>query len=90
MRSKRYKALPKETRKLKHDSLSNLLKVVKNNCTSKIKESIDVNFHLNLKQKKSEVNIRTVLNLPSGNDKKVKVAYCHDVEGVLMEIVEVL
>ena len=43
-------------------------------CTSKIKESIDVNFHLNLKQKKSEVNIRTVLNLPSGNDKKVKVA----------------
>ena len=53
MRSKRYKALPKETRKLKHDSLSNLLKVVKNNCTSKIKESIDVNFHLNLKQKKS-------------------------------------
>ena len=59
---------------MKHDSLSNLLKVVKNNCTSKIKESIDVNFHLNLKQKKSEVNLRTVLNLPSGNDKKVKVA----------------
>ena len=33
----------------------------------------------------------SIVNLPSlTDDKKVKVAYCHDVEGVLMEIVEVL
>ena len=32
-----------------------------------------------------------IVNPPAlTNDKKVKVAYCHDVEGVLMEIVEVL
>jgi catechol 2,3-dioxygenase-like lactoylglutathione lyase family enzyme len=32
-----------------------------------------------------------VINPPAlTNDKKIKVAYCHDLEGVLMEIVEIL
>ena len=66
--------LPKDTRKLKQDSIKNLLGVIKKNCTSKFNESIDVNISLNLKQKKGETNIRTVLNLPAGSDKKVKVA----------------
>ena len=74
MNSKRYKALTQETKKLKHDTIENLLKTVKKNCTAKFDESIDVNFQLNLKQKKSEVNIRTVLNLPVGKNKKIKVA----------------
>ena len=74
MISKRYKALPQETKKLKYDTIENLLKAVKKNCTTKFDESIDVNFQLNLKQKKSEVNIRTVLNLPIGKNKKIKVA----------------
>ena len=52
MNSKRYKALPQETKKLKHDTIENLLKTVKKNCTTKFDESIDVNFQLNLKQKK--------------------------------------
>ena len=74
MSSKRYQALPQETRKLKQDTIENLLQVVKKNCTTKFDESIDVNFKLNLKQKKSEVNIRTILNLPGGTGKKIKVA----------------
>ena len=74
MISKRYKALPQETKKLKYNTIENLLKTVKKNCTTKFDESIDVNFQLNLKQKKSEVNIRTVLNLPIGKNKKIKVA----------------
>ncbi len=74
MISKRYKALPQENRKLKNDTIENLLKTVKKNCTTKFDESIDVNFKLNLKQKKSEINIRTVLNLPVGKNKKIKVA----------------
>jgi len=79
MISKRYKALPQETKKLKNDSIDNLLRTVKKNCTTKFDESIDVNFQLNLKQKKSEVNIRTVLNLPVGKNKKIKVAViCED------------
>ncbi len=74
MSSKRYQALPQETRKLKQDTIENLLQVVKKNCTTKFDESIDVNFKLNLKQKKSEVNIRTILNLPGGTGKNIKVA----------------
>ena len=79
MLSKRYKALPQETKKLKYDTIDNLLRTVKKNCTTKFDESIDVNFQLNLKQKKSEVNIKTVLNLPVGKNKKIKVAViCED------------
>ena len=74
MISKRYKALPRETKKLKHNTIENLLRTVKKNRTTKFDESIDVNFQLNLKQKKSEVNIRTVLNLPVGKNKKIIVA----------------
>ena len=74
MISKRYKALPQETKKLKQDSIENLIKTVKKNCTTKFDESIDINFKLNLKQKKGDVSIRTVLNLPIGKNKKIIVA----------------
>ena len=74
MISKRYKALPQETRILKDDKIENLLKIVKKNCTAKFNESVDVHFRLNLKQKKSEANIRTILNLPVPKNKKVSVA----------------
>ena len=74
MISKRFKALPQETKKSKQDTIENLLETVKKNCTTKFDESIDVNFQLNLKQKKTEVNIRTVLNLPVGKNKKINVA----------------
>ncbi len=74
MISRRYKALPQETKKLKQDTIENLLKIVKKNCTTKFDESIDVNFLLNIKQKKGTVNIRTVLNLPVGKNKKINVA----------------
>ena len=56
-----------------------LLPEVKKNCTAKFDESIDVSFQINNKQKKSEINIRTVVNLPGGTGKKVKVAVvCED------------
>jgi len=74
MISKRYKALPQETRKLKHDKFENLLKIVKKNCTAKFNESVDVHFQLNLKQKKNGINIRTILNLPVAKNKKIRVA----------------
>ena len=74
MISKRYKALPQETKKLKHDTIENLLGNVKKNCTTKFDESVDLSFQVNNKQKKGEVNIRTVVNLPGGTGKKLKVA----------------
>ena len=73
MSSKRYKVLPQDTRKLKADTFENLLQVIKKNSTAKFDESIDINFQLNLKKKKEEMNIRNVLNLPSGTGTGVPV-----------------
>ena len=80
MISRRYKALPQETKKLKQETIENLLKIVKKNCTTKFDESIDVNFKLNIKQKKGTVNIRTVLNLPVPKNKKIRVAVIFEEE----------
>ena len=79
MKSKRFKKLPINTKDLPADTIDKLLPTVKNNCTVKFDESIDVSFQINNKQKKSEINIRTVVNLPGGTGKKVKVAVvCED------------
>ena len=40
---------------------------------------IDINLQINHKQKKSEINLRTIVNLPAGSGKKIKVAVvCED------------
>ena len=74
MSSKRYKALMNETTKLKQESIEKLLPLIKKNCTAKFDESIDLNFQINVKQKKNEVNFRTVVDLPAGTGKKIKIA----------------
>lgn len=79
MPSKRFKQLPEKTKNLPADAIESLLSIVKKNCTTKFDESIDLSFQVNNKQKKGEVNIRTVVNLPGGTGKKVKVAVvCED------------
>ena len=72
--SKRFKKLPEKTSELPSEGIENLIPVIKKNCTTKFDESIDLSFQINNKQKKSEINIRTVVNLPGGSGKKVKVA----------------
>ena len=79
MASKRFKKLPEKTKDLNAEVIEKLLPEVKKNCTTKFDESLDLSFQINIKQKKSEVNIRTVVNLPGGTGKKVKVAVvCED------------
>ena len=79
MPSKRFKKLPTKTAELDSAVLEKLLPEIKKNCTTKFDESIDLSFQINNKQKKGEVNIRTVVNLPGGIGKKVKVAVvCED------------
>ncbi len=79
MTSKRYKKLPDKTNELQSESFDKLLNNVKANCTTKFDESIDLSFQINNKQKKSEVNLRTVVNLPGGTGKNIKVAVvCED------------
>ena len=72
--SKRYKKLIQAHSKNKTETLELAIKKIKENCTTKFDESIDVSLNLNLKQKKEEVNLRTIVNLPHGNGKKIKIA----------------
>ena len=74
MKSKRYKKLPEKTKELTSDTIDQVLPIVKKNCTTKFDESVDLSFQINNKQKKNEINIRTVINLPGGTGKKVKIA----------------
>jgi large subunit ribosomal protein L1 len=74
MPSKRFKKLPEKTSDLPADVIEKLITEIKKNCTTKFDESVDLSFQINNKQKKSEVNIRTVVNLPGGTGKKVTVA----------------
>tara|TARA_B100001250_G_scaffold400123_1_gene410283 strand:+ start:1209 stop:1898 length:690 start_codon:yes stop_codon:yes gene_type:complete len=74
MTSKRFKKLPEKTKDLPSQTVEKLFPIIKKNCTVKFDESVDLNFQINNKQKKNEINIRTVVNLPGGTGKKVKVA----------------
>ena len=74
MSSKRYKKLPEKTKNLAAESFEKLLPKIKSNCTTKFDESIDLSIQINNKQKKNEINLRTIVNLPGGTGKKIKVA----------------
>ena len=79
MSSKRFKKLPEKTSELPANVIEKLISEIKKNCTTKFDESVDLSFRINNKQKKNEINIRTVVNLPGGTGKKVKVAVvCED------------
>ena len=73
MNSKRFKKILESSSK-ESDTVDKLIPKVKKNCTVKFDESIDLNLQINNKQKKNEINLRTVVNLPSGTGKKIKVA----------------
>jgi len=72
--SKRFKKIIETVKDRKAIAIDDAIKKVKVNCTAKFDESIDVAFKLNLKQKKEEVSLRTNVNLPNGNGRKVRVA----------------
>ena len=79
MSSKRYNNLEKETKVISSELIDKLLPIIKKNCTTKFDESIDLNLQINNKQKKGEVSLRTIVNMPSGTGKKIKVAVvCED------------
>jgi len=81
MASKRFKKLTEKTKELPSELIEKLLPEIKKNCTTKFDESVDISLQINNKQKKGEINIRTVVNLPGGTGKKVKVAVvCEDVK----------
>ena len=73
-RSKRYKLIEKKKTKEKI-VFDKSLDLIKETCTSKIDESIDISIRINTKQSKGgDFNLRTVVKLPNGNGKKNKIA----------------
>ena len=79
MPSKRFKKLPTKTNSMEPDSIEKLIPKIKDNCTTKFDESIDLSLQINNKQKKGEINLRTIVNMPEGTGKKIKVAVvCED------------
>ena len=81
-RSKRFKLIEKKKIKEKI-AFDKSLDLVKETCTSKIDESIDVSIRINTKQSKGgDFNLRTVVKLPNGNGKKFKVAVLCEQEKV--------
>tara|TARA_B100000674_G_scaffold160558_1_gene128322 strand:+ start:13 stop:702 length:690 start_codon:yes stop_codon:yes gene_type:complete len=78
MVSKRYKSLLNEDKKMNFTTIKDLIPQIKKNCTTKFDESIDLSLQINNKQKKGEINIRTIVNMPAGTGKKIKVAVLCD------------
>ena len=79
--SKRFNKLPKDTLDLDPEVIDKIISVIKKNCTTKFDESIDLSFIINNKQKKNEINLRTVVNLPGGTGKTTKVAVvCEEIK----------
>ena len=79
MASKRYKNLPDKAKRSSADLIEKLIPELKKNCTTKFNESLDLSLQINNKQKKNEINLRTIVNLPAGSGKKIKVAVvCED------------
>ena len=74
MSSKRFNNLSNNTKPIPAEVIEKLISTVKKNCTTKFEESIDLNLQINNKQKKNEINLRTIVNLPAGTGKKIKVA----------------
>ena len=81
-RSKRYKLIEKKKVKEKL-AFDKSLDLVKDTCTTKIEESIDLSIKINTKQSKGgDFNLRTVVKLPHGNGKKFKIAVLCEQEKV--------
>ncbi|MDC1096648.1 50S ribosomal protein L1 [Pelagibacteraceae bacterium] len=74
-RSKRFKELEKNSIKGKKINLNEAIEVIKKTSNAKFDESIDISMRINLKQSKGgDFNLRTVVKLPNGSGKKIKIA----------------
>jgi large subunit ribosomal protein L1 len=73
-KSKRYQALVKDFDKLKALKIEDAVKVIKDKAKAKFVESFDVSFLLAVDKTKPDSVLRTTVDLPNGNGKKIKIA----------------
>jgi len=78
-KSKRYRKLIESIKDKKIDTIHTIISTLKNNANAKFLESIDLSFKINLKKiKTADSSLRSVIELPHGNGKKIKVAVLCD------------
>ena len=73
-KSKRYHTLVKDFDKLKALKIEDAVKVIKEKAKAKFVESFDVSFLLAVDKSKPDSVLRTTVDLPNGNGKKIKIA----------------
>ncbi len=78
-KSKRYKNLKEIYKKKESIKFDQVLKELKNGSSVKFVESIDISMKINLKKiKGADNNLRTLIDLPYGNGKKIRVGLLCD------------
>ena len=78
-KSKRYKNLKETYKKKESNKFDLVLKELKNGSGVKFVESIDISMKINLKKiKGADNNLRTLIDLPHGNGKKIRVGLLCD------------
>ena len=73
-KSKRYKSLLIDLDSSKQYKINEAVKLIKERSKTKFIESIDLSFNLNMDKSKSDQTLRTTVDLPHGNGKKIIVA----------------
>ena len=73
-KSKRYRSLVKDFDKNKSLKIEDAVKIIKEKAKAKFVESFDVCFSLAVDKTKPDSVLRTTVDLPNGNGKKIKVA----------------
>ena len=78
-KSKRYRNLKETYKKKDLKTSEEVIKEIKKGSGVKFVESIDLSLKINLKKiKGADNNLRTLIDIPHGNGKKVKVAVLCD------------
>ena len=73
-KSKRYQSLLKDLDQTKTFKIEEAVKLIKDRSKTKFVESIDVSLNLNMDKSKTDQTLRTTVDLPHGNGKKIDIA----------------
>ena len=73
-KSKRYREIVKDLDQTKSYKIDDAIKLIKKSSKVKFIESVDLSINLNLGKDKADQTLRTTVNLPHGNGKKIRVA----------------
>ena len=73
-KSKRYQSLLKDLDQTKAFKIEEAVKLIKDRSKTKFVESIDVSLNLNMDKSKTDQTLRTTVDLPHGNGKKIDIA----------------